>query len=100
MIFLARGGFEIWDVHEMLAKHEPPKKYVWAERPAEDGANLFRLTVRCLRMEALTIVNEQRAYDRPTEAMCLVQNSFEYRNQVARRRVDHLQHLGSRGLLL
>src|SRR5690349_21332066 len=87
-------------MHEMLAKHEPPTKDVGAEWLAEDDPTLFRLTVCCLSVKALTIVNKQRAYDRPTEAVCLVQDSFEYRHQVAWGGVDHLQHLGCRDLLL
>ena len=56
MIFPDRGSSEIWDMHEMFAEYEPLKKAIGTERPAEDGAKLLGLAVRCLRVKVFAVI--------------------------------------------
>jgi hypothetical protein len=48
----------------------------------------------------ITINGYQRSFGRAAEAVCLFQYRVEDRHEIARRGVDHLQYLGSGGLLL
>ena len=49
--------------------------------------------------DAFAIVRQERAERRPAQPHRPLQHRIEHRCQIARRRVDHLQHLGGRGLL-
>ena len=52
------------------------------------------------RMEAFAVVGVEDSKLRLAEAYRLLQDRCKDRREIARRRVDHLQHLGGRGLLL
>src|SRR5215471_3535672 len=52
------------------------------------------------RTEMLSIIGCQYALCSPTKAVSLFQDRVEHRGEVARRRIDDLQELGGRGLLL
>ena len=44
--------------------------------------------------------NCEVTHSRTAQGVCLLQNRVEHWRQIAGRGIDHLQHLGSRGLLL
>src|SRR5215472_15103331 len=48
----------------------------------------------------LAVIIGHEAKRRTAQMQCLFEHRLEYRRKIARRRVDDLQHLGSRGLLL
>ena len=50
--------------------------------------------------ETLAIVSVERAERRSAQSHRVFQHRIEHRRQIAGRSVDHLQHLGGRGLLL
>src|ERR1700739_4224557 len=52
------------------------------------------------RLEKLPIVGPEDAERRFAQARCLVEHRIENRHEVARRRIDDLQHLRGRGLPL
>ena len=51
-------------------------------------------------METLAVVGVEHSERRLAQPHRLFQHRIEHRRQIARRGVDHLQHLGGRGLLL
>ena len=51
-------------------------------------------------MKALAVERVENAKLGLTQAYCLLENNLEHRRQIAGRGIDHLQHLGGRGLLL
>src|SRR5262245_7622375 len=68
---------------------------------------LSQLIGELCRMSALgngsgviTFKDPQASERGPAKGMGLLQYRIEHRSEVARRRIDDLQHLGSRGLLL
>ncbi len=50
--------------------------------------------------EALAVIEHQAPIGDAAQIMCLFQDRVEHRGEVAGRRIDHLQDLGGRGLLL
>src|SRR5262245_13630618 len=58
------------------------------------------LSVKCYRMEALTIEGPEIAVDRVAEFGRFFQHRIEYRGEITGRGIDGAQHLSSRGLLL
>src|SRR5215467_5373446 len=69
----------------------------WAEGFFE---KLLRETMQCHRAEVLTIVECQAADCDAAEAARLFQDRVVHWREIARRRIDDLQHLGGRGLTL
>ena len=56
--------------------------------------------MRCDRTEVIAFTDNQGAVRCPAEAVCLLQYRVEHWREVAGRRIDDLQYLGGRGLLL
>ena len=52
------------------------------------------------RAESLAIAQHQAAMAHATEPVCLLQYCIENRREITERRIDDLQHIGGRGLLL
>ena len=56
--------------------------------------------MHCCAPKQFAIVSEKDAVFGTAEAVRLLQNRIKHRREIARRRIDHLQYLGGRGLLL
>ena len=70
------------------------------ERLANQRRVLPGIAARGHSPEHRAIVKHQTPNGRAAEAVRLLQDRVEHRRQIAGRGVDHLQHLGGRGLLL
>jgi hypothetical protein len=76
----------------------PPARAVRAEAP--EPSDEARLAAHRDRMNTLAVKRIKMPVSRITQAHRLVEHRVEHRREVARRRIDDLQHLSGRGLLL
>ena len=91
----------IGDVDQLFSSQQPVADTVsWPKRLAEHFPEALGQSVRCGRAKILPVIDGQMSVVGAAERMRLFQDRIEHRREIAGRRIDDLQHLGSRRLLL
>src|SRR5215831_15827611 len=93
----------VGDVNDALATQQPPSRCVGrgtCRAVLPKPLAQVRCPTYCDRIEAFAVACPKCPRGRIAKDDCLLDHCVEHRREVARRRVDDLQYLSSRSLLL
>src|SRR5215469_7273312 len=90
------------DVCERLSGNQllAPPRVIRPDALSQPAGERLRYAMTRDRAEVLAVVKKQASEFGPAEGMRLIQDRVKHRRQIARRRIDDLQDLSGRGLLL
>src|SRR5215472_2994741 len=90
------------DVCERLSGNQllAPPRVIRPDALSQPAGERLRYAMTRDRAEVLAVVEKQASEFGPAEGVRLVQDRVKHRRQIARRRIDDLQDLSGRGLLL
>src|SRR5215470_198816 len=90
------------DVCERLSGNQllAPPRVIRPDALSQPAGERLRYAMTRDRAEVLAVVKKQASEFGPAEGVRLIQDRVKHRRQIARRRIDDLQDLSGRGLLL
>src|SRR5215831_7507448 len=90
------------DVCERLSGNQllAPPRVIRPDALSQPAGERLRYAMTGDRAEVLAVAQKQASEFGPAEAVRLFQDCVKHRRESAGRRIDYLQYLGSRGLLL